>query len=623
MGLRGSFIYDRGKDVMGDFDTENVAVATVTKLISKTGFLVPLINAMDREPSLDGKIIVYGHKGRNHEKDDILGYVNVQVKGYELKAPELAVSNYSLDVSDLKNFLKVGGAILLVVTTDNEGEHEKVYYSRLLPYELKKLLKECKENQKTKSVPIVELPTDKNEVSDIFTNFVRNYEEQRAYINSDFELDGRKVKKEDFNELSFGFTSVQNKKNYYNPIEYLFNHGTYLYANIGHGVKMPIEYIEKIDIAFANEKGKIGVGKDIFYGDYKRVLRKDYTELQIGESHKISIYPNEEKVKYNYKLSGTLKQRIVAEKMMLKIIEEGYITVNGINIPLNMKNAESKCNMNAVDMKKHIDWLEKVARALEISRCTEDLDCNNLTQKDDINIRLLVDGLIEKKQLALNAKESTFGTITIGNLCIMICALQRLDNMKFELFPYYEAPIIMNGIAENGSEFESSYYLMLTKEEILKASNIDLEYIIGELSKIEINDNYISSVIYLLLEIIGAYDISLDIKLLNASENLCNWLSENDPVKNNVVHIINALQLKKRKQNLSKNDVAKLKKINKETLDPVVKTGTYILLEDFESAKLSYKDIPLDKRAEFKNYPICKFCIDIDSEVKRFSKWQN
>ena len=52
-------------------------------------------------------------------------------------------------------------------------------------------------------------PDKKEEVSDLFLNFVRDYKLQRAYIDSTFEIDGTIVKKEDFKELSFGYTSVQ------------------------------------------------------------------------------------------------------------------------------------------------------------------------------------------------------------------------------------------------------------------------------------------------------------------------------------------------------------------------------------------------------------------------------
>ncbi len=64
-----------------EIDVESLAVSIVMAEISKTGYLVPCIPTKDKGPSFDGCILVYGHKGINHEKSDMDGRVDVQVKG--------------------------------------------------------------------------------------------------------------------------------------------------------------------------------------------------------------------------------------------------------------------------------------------------------------------------------------------------------------------------------------------------------------------------------------------------------------------------------------------------------------------------------------------------------------
>lgn len=152
-----------------EIDIESLAVSTVTAIISKTGYLVPFIPTKDRGPSFDGCIVVYGCKKINHVKVDMEGRVDVQVKGCILKSPEVGKSSYQMDVSDLKNFLEAGGAMLLVVSFDAQGEHEQVYYSQLLPFELKRILKGCKENQKTKNVPLIPMSRNRDEVADLLS----------------------------------------------------------------------------------------------------------------------------------------------------------------------------------------------------------------------------------------------------------------------------------------------------------------------------------------------------------------------------------------------------------------------------------------------------------------------
>ena len=597
-----------------DVDFEGLAVGVVSTIISKTGYLVPYIPTKDKGPSFDGCVIVFGHKGSNHEKGDIEGRVDVQVKGYELKAPEISKNSYQIDVSDLRNFLSAGGAMLLVVTFDSQGENEQVYYARLLPFELKRILKDCKENQQTKSVSLVRLPESKEEVTDIFANFVRNYKLQRAYIDSTFEIDGSKVIKEDFKELSFGYTSVQYQSiNKYDlPFDYLFSHGTYLYVNLGHNIQMPIEYIEKISVIFREQPGRVMAGDKLFYEKYKQVYLPDHEELQIGNSHRLIFDPDNKTLKYKYTLKGSLRERIVDEKFFVALLENKSIDIIGHRIPFELKD-EAGSIPDIEQTKKHIEWLEKVDQALRLSHVNEDLICESLSDKEEKNIKLLVSGIIEKKQVSLTQEESTFGTIDFGNQKVMVCALRRNDNGKFDLFGYYDAPIIFKGIMTDKTEFDSSYFLMLTKNEMLKATNIDLPEIIKRLKKVTVTVDYINHVTLFLLELIKVYDEIRNEEYYQNAMELCGWLNGKDPNKSNPVHFINKCQLLKRKDLLTDKENKRLKRIADESEDLSVKTGALILLDKTEEAMQVYSLLDKSVRESFADYPICRFCPDIAS----------
>lgn len=345
-----------------EIDVESLAVSVVMAKISKTGYLVPCIPTKDKGPSFDGCILVYGHKGINHEKSDMDGRVDVQIKGCILQVPEVIKKSYPIDISDLQNFLAAGGAMLLVVSFDLCGENEQMYYSQLLPFELKRLLKDCSKEQKTKNVPLIRMPNDRDEISDIFINFVRNYKLQRAYIGSSFEIDGSKVKKEDFGELSFGFTSVQNKSSNDNsfPFKYLFTHRIYLYTDIGYDVKMPIGYIEKVSAIFSERQGTVKAGNTIFYKNFKRVILADHEEIQFGKSHRLIFDINNKTLKYKYKLNGSLKERLNDEKFLLKLLQTKDMKINDLAIPIELKADKTEHISDIEELQKHIEWLEKV-----------------------------------------------------------------------------------------------------------------------------------------------------------------------------------------------------------------------------------------------------------------------
>ena len=122
-------------------DSEKIATNHVELAISKTGHLVSHINSNDKEPSWDGDVEVYKKSGHVHAKADLILKVPVQVKGHIKPNLKKKSIKYSIQYSDLRNYLYVGGTIFFVVYFDKEDEHYTIYYVGLLPFDLKKTMK--------------------------------------------------------------------------------------------------------------------------------------------------------------------------------------------------------------------------------------------------------------------------------------------------------------------------------------------------------------------------------------------------------------------------------------------------------------------------------------------------
>lgn len=589
-----------------EVDVESLAVSIISAIISRTGYLVPFIPSKDRGPSFDGCVIVYKKKGMNHRKSDIVGRVDVQVKGCTLLSVEQSKASYSVEVDDIKNFLQAGGAMLLVVSFDSNGENEQAYYARLLPFDLKRILKECSEKQQTKSVQLNRMPSNKDEISDLFFNYIRDYELQRAYIHSTFEIDEKRVRKDNFLELSFGYTTVQNNNHSQATpsFNYLFSHGAYLYAGVGYDLKMPIDYIERINTIFREKPGKVLSGRDLFYDRYSQVYYPDHEEIIIGKSHKFILSNDKMTLDYTYSLNGCLKERVIDEKFFVAVLENKNVNINGNIIPLEFKDNSDRKLPNIVDLKKHIEWVEKIDRTLQIVHAEEDLYGDELSDEEELNIHLLVEGIYENKQVNLNLEGSSFGTINFGNHKILVCALQRKDNGKYDLYSYYDAPVNFKVITENDEEFESSYFVMLNKEVMIRATNIDLPEIISRLQKVQISQGYINQVTLFLLELIKAYDETTDEKYYESAVTLCDWLELIDK-DGNIIHYINKCQLLKRRGLLSDNELNKLRNIENVD-DPLMKTGIFLLLGKKEEARNIYTTLGGYQKNIFDSYPISK-----------------
>ena len=128
-----------------------IAISALQKKISQTNYLVPYLNSKDKGPSWDGEIYVYGNPDDKHPKSDLIGKVPVQIKGHKAKQIHKEKIKFQAEVSDLRNYLKDGGVIYFVVYFDENGENECIYYVILLPFELKRMLKNAG-NQKTKTI---------------------------------------------------------------------------------------------------------------------------------------------------------------------------------------------------------------------------------------------------------------------------------------------------------------------------------------------------------------------------------------------------------------------------------------------------------------------------------------
>ena len=157
-------------------DYETLGVTKIEELIAKSDYLVPNINKHDKEPSFDGNIEVYCKPGNTHNKADLIIRVPVQVKG-SCKNKHPNTIPFSVDVSDLENYLVAGGAIFFVVYIDEDGDRKSAYYCELLPYTLKKICDEAK-GHTTKTIHLKKFPTRKKDISNILLNFAADMKKQ-------------------------------------------------------------------------------------------------------------------------------------------------------------------------------------------------------------------------------------------------------------------------------------------------------------------------------------------------------------------------------------------------------------------------------------------------------------
>ena len=121
-----------------EMNIEDIAVAAVKRILSRSDFLVANINSGDRKPTWDGEIEVYKTPTNTHSKKDLFWEIPVQVKGKVVEDVNQNEIKFSVEIVDMKNYLTIkGGTIFFVVYMDEKGETIKIYYKSFLPHDLR------------------------------------------------------------------------------------------------------------------------------------------------------------------------------------------------------------------------------------------------------------------------------------------------------------------------------------------------------------------------------------------------------------------------------------------------------------------------------------------------------
>lgn len=162
-------------------DIEKIAVSAFTNLISRTERLQSFASEGDKEPHWDGSIHVYA-SGKKREKDTI-GRVPLQIKGTLRNRFHPRKPTYSVRVSDLRQYLKEGGALYIVGVIFPNGSCQ-LYYCSLLPYDIKQFLQNISDHQTKKTIPLSLLPTDPQVLENLFVTFLQDRDFQREMDSS-------------------------------------------------------------------------------------------------------------------------------------------------------------------------------------------------------------------------------------------------------------------------------------------------------------------------------------------------------------------------------------------------------------------------------------------------------
>lgn len=577
-------------------DIEKLATSAIEDAIAKTDYITPYVNSGDKEPCWDGYFYAYTDTSKKNEF--YIGKVPVQVKGQKCKEFAGNEHKYLVRVTDLKNFRIEGGTIYFVVQINDSGD-KKIFYNALMPFELNKMLSEAGRKNKI-TVKMYEFPQNKNEITNIILNFVRDKESQVLLRNGKNISIEEIVKQIGLDKCSFTFSYTGLGYNSKEPYKYLFEHDVYLYAECKDlNLKVPIDHMWRAEICKTELDGEVRVGDIIYYNGYEVFHKPDGDEIHIGKSIKF-IIRNDGTAKVQYKLSGNLNERIVAEEMLIELIKEKAVFVNNVRLEINPSEDE----LETFELKKseaHLEHLKTVKEILDSLGVNEPLDCGNLTEKDEEYIKMLILSQKHNEKVGFNNMHiPPIAYVQIGNLKIML-HFKEQDEGKYIIENYCDCNIGVAGEYTDGTKFPTSKYTLLMAEDFATISNLNFEIIVDELIQIN-NPGHISRTIFTLLEMLKAYDVKKNQMLLDSVIRLADWLKQVDGTD---VSLINLLQSYYRKRELNEDEENKLEDViarNRENRQ--ICAAANILLGNSKRARSIIDTLSDEQKKIFEEYPI-------------------
>ena len=588
-------------------NTELIATTAIKKAIAKSNYLVPYINEADKAPSWDGFILAYKKPGDNHRKDDLAGRVDVQIKGKKCSDPNKEHLSYPVETADLRNYLECGGAFYLVVCFDESGENEVIYYNALLPYSLKKILKKHGE-QKTYNITLNKLPRYIEKTEEIFLDFVTNARRQKAAIQAELvPLDTLICEMGKIPELFFEFNQVGN--NYLHPVEALVGKDLYINAQLPYNISLPMQALEHIQYAAADVPVQICAGGRLFYDSVKITADEDYTEVFVGSSIKHRFHRQTHEGVTKISIHGTLSERIRDLEFILSAYEQKEITVHGSTLQVGSLFEGREKDFQYERRKSNLAFLKRAAQVLKLLGVETDLDCDKMKETDEINLGRLIYSVLDHNPISLNVGDSRFGTFRVANITLLMHVVKDEETGLFRLFNVLDTKIRVKGVMDDGTEFLSTYCVTLDYNALLKYDNLNTDQILERIKEVDYSEPFEIVLTLFLLEVLKAYDKRPDkVKFLNLAENILFYIEKKTEHPRQAIVVLNGLQIRKRRQDLSDQDICLLRDIITENQnDYSVVTGAYLLIGDTIAAKASYKKMSEKDKTEFDGYPITRF----------------
>lgn len=583
---------------------ETFSINEVKDSIMKTCYAAPYIADNDKEPSWDGKIYLYN--STNKRKENLLGRVDVQVKGKESNDLTKKEITYPIKISDLKNYLNDKGVIYFVVYID-KNFNRKIYYSLLTPFKICELLKESKENRHSKNITLIEFPNDNKLKLKIIHDALKNFKLQASYIPDD---------KISISSDIFDEYIIPN-----NIYDIDTNKEFYLYGKIKgtDRILYPVGVIDRDTMEIKTCKNlTVSINDKIYYKQIEFLKTKDKDIIFIGKCIKITLIKNISQTKIRFDYTESIRQVTKDLEFFLDFLENKYFKIDGITIDaINFATEINPCDIE--NRKEELRYCKKIVCLLDkMGSNNDDLNISQLEDSDWRKLYYLISSIIDGNYID-NFKDNIGEVVSfdIANLkfLIFIDRKKTSKGFKYKLFDFFDYNFKKDAFkiyyTPSSEEFIVPNFLILNVlfnyKDLVNISNLNFGKCLLNLKSFEPNKQMLEYLNLFILNLIKAADTLEGEKrnlFLNAALEFNNYLIEKEE-DDNTINFINKLQIIKRIRDLNENEKEILANIiANENNDSFLKIAAYLLLDQKEVARIIFNKLSEEEKETFEDFPI-------------------
>lgn len=568
---------------------EQQAINKVNNLIEQIPNAHSNIKDNEKYISWDGTVDFYN--GNIDKKENYRFSVDVQIKGRKSYKKRLEdKSHLDLSIIDLRNFLKKDGTLLICVEFADKNDEFKVYYSKLLPYDIYQYLKNTTNN---KTIRIkTKILKDAKMLNEICEDFNIQKNVQKRITSQGFESGSLEIENGNTTQIKFLSSTSQ-------CIDDLIATEHYLYTYNSQNIPIGVNY------GFINEIGVdtatiiSDVDKLYLYSDCKFIKSHNDERIEFGNSFIINI----SKSSFSITLKGTLLERIKALNFLKSIIKNKGFLFNNNNFTIDTTN------FNDLDLSVLLEKYVNMKKKLDEYKMNVDPDIDKWTDKDLYEFELWFNSLNKSVPIKLKSDTCFMGSKKINDIRVSVLASMNEDG-KFII------ETLWNSMMYNKYHFKYSFgeksicsnnlFLNLNYDCYL-ADDINITQMIDVLKKEEtkFSDDDFVLINFQLLEVLKAYDLNKNQLLLTYAEFLVNILLKNNLDENSYsTYYINYCQLLKRQNKLTNNEKEKLYKIRNKNISTEHTLSCNILLDNESEVNYLLSKMSKDDIEHFKEYPI-------------------